>query len=188
MWSNCFSASTNARLLWDPDSGPIVHRGRKDRQPGGGCLGAPQADPPLPPARGSHRYFPGDSAGLFPTCPSLAIPCSGVAGSPPPLFIPTPPGFLPLANQQLFRSPRRASPSSLPGRLSRALSLGTIPSLTRAGKRRRGAAGGAGRQLGSRWQAVQGLPPPLAEGLSHSEPVSLKSNEAGRSRPRLAGP
>ena len=50
------------------------------------------------------------------------------------LFVPTPPGFLPIANHQLFRSPRRASPSSLPGRLSRALSLGTIPSLTRAGK------------------------------------------------------
>ncbi|XP_015446863.2 transmembrane protein 201, partial [Pteropus alecto] len=79
-----------------------------------------------------RRYFPGDSASLFPTYPSLAIPCSSVAGSSPSLFIPTPPGFLPLANQQLFRSPRRASPSSLPGRLSRALSLGTIPSLTRA--------------------------------------------------------
>ncbi|XP_044625566.2 transmembrane protein 201 isoform X1 [Equus asinus] len=79
-----------------------------------------------------RRYFPGDSAGLFPTSPSLAIPCPSVAGSSPSLFIPTPPGFLPLANQQLFRSPRRASPSSLPGRLSRALSLGTIPPLTRA--------------------------------------------------------
>ncbi|KAF5917360.1 hypothetical protein HPG69_006954 [Diceros bicornis minor] len=78
------------------------------------------------------KYFLGDSASLFPTSPSLAIPCPSVAGSSPSLFIPTPPGFLPLANQQLFRSPRRASPSSLPGRLSRALSLGTIPSLTRA--------------------------------------------------------
>ncbi|XP_072831548.1 transmembrane protein 201 [Vicugna pacos] len=79
-----------------------------------------------------RRYFPGDSAGLFPTSPGLAIPCPSVTGSSPSLFIPTPPGFLPLANQQLFRTPRRASPSSLPGRLSRALSLGTIPSLTRA--------------------------------------------------------
>ncbi|XP_053432024.1 transmembrane protein 201 [Nycticebus coucang] len=79
-----------------------------------------------------RRYYPGDSAGLFPTSPSLAIPCPSVGGSSPSLFIPTPPGFLPLANQQLFRSPRRASPSSLPGRLSRALSLGTIPSLMRA--------------------------------------------------------
>lgn len=79
-----------------------------------------------------RRYFPGDSAGLFPTCPSLAMSCPSVTGSSPSLFIPTPPGFLPLANQQLFRSSRRASPSSLPGRLNRALSLGTIPSLTRA--------------------------------------------------------
>ncbi|XP_019495380.1 PREDICTED: transmembrane protein 201 isoform X3 [Hipposideros armiger] len=79
-----------------------------------------------------RRYFPGDSAGLFPARPSLAIPCPSVTGSSPSLFIPAPPGFLPLANQQLFRSPRRASPSSLPSHLSRALSLGTIPSLTRA--------------------------------------------------------
>ncbi|XP_057558716.1 transmembrane protein 201 isoform X2 [Hippopotamus amphibius kiboko] len=80
-----------------------------------------------------RRYFLGDSAGLFPAGPSLAIPCPSITGpSPPSLLVPTPPGFLPLTNQQLFRSPRRASPSSLPGRLSRALSLGTIPSLTRA--------------------------------------------------------
>ncbi|XP_006885836.1 PREDICTED: transmembrane protein 201 [Elephantulus edwardii] len=76
-----------------------------------------------------RRYFPGDPAGLFPTIPNLAIPYSGVRGASPAMFIPTPPGFL--TNQQLFRSPPRASPSSLPGRLHRALSLGTIPSLTR---------------------------------------------------------
>ncbi|XP_043779535.1 transmembrane protein 201 isoform X2 [Cervus elaphus] len=81
-----------------------------------------------------RRCFPGDSAGLFPTSPSLAVPCPSlsITGPSPSLFVPAPPGFLPIANQQLFRSPRRASPSSLPGRLSRALSLGTIPSLTRA--------------------------------------------------------
>ncbi|XP_003471490.2 transmembrane protein 201 isoform X1 [Cavia porcellus] len=79
-----------------------------------------------------RRCFPGDATGFFPTGPSLAMPSPSVTGSSPALFVPTPPGFLPLANQQLFRSPRRASPSSLPGRLSRALSLGTIPSLTRA--------------------------------------------------------
>ncbi|KAF4018443.1 hypothetical protein G4228_010363 [Cervus hanglu yarkandensis] len=81
-----------------------------------------------------RRCFPGDSAGLFPTGPSLAVPCPSlsITGPSPSLFVPAPPGFLPIANQQLFRSPRRASPSSLPGRLSRALSLGTIPSLTRA--------------------------------------------------------
>ncbi|XP_049733805.1 transmembrane protein 201 isoform X1 [Elephas maximus indicus] len=79
-----------------------------------------------------RRYFPGDPTGLFPTVPSLTIPCPGVGGASPALLIPTPPGFLPLTSQQLFRSPRRASPSSLPGRLHRALSLGTMPSLTRA--------------------------------------------------------
>uniref|UniRef100_A0A8C6DBK1 Transmembrane protein 201 n=1 Tax=Moschus moschiferus TaxID=68415 RepID=A0A8C6DBK1_MOSMO len=81
-----------------------------------------------------RRCFPGDSAGLLPTSPSLAVPCPSlsITGPSPSLFIPPPPGFLPTASQQLFRSPRRASPSSLPGRLSRALSLGTIPSLTRA--------------------------------------------------------
>ncbi|XP_054435774.1 transmembrane protein 201 [Pteronotus mesoamericanus] len=78
-----------------------------------------------------RRYLPGDPAGLFPVGPSLAIPCPAVTGSSS-LLLPAPPGFLPLANQQLFRPPRRASPSSLPGRLSRALSLGTLPSLTRA--------------------------------------------------------
>ncbi|XP_055471122.1 transmembrane protein 201 [Psammomys obesus] len=78
-----------------------------------------------------RRYFSGDSASLFPSSPSLAMPCPSVTASPAPVFIPTPPGFLPLTKQQLFRSPRRASPSSLPGRLNRALSLGTIPSLTR---------------------------------------------------------
>ncbi|XP_036033990.1 transmembrane protein 201 [Onychomys torridus] len=78
-----------------------------------------------------RRYFSGDSASLFPSGPSLAMPCPSITASPASLFIPTPPGFLPLTKQQLFRSPRRVSPSSLPGRLSRALSLGTIPSLTR---------------------------------------------------------
>ena len=95
---------------------------------------------PRPPGL-SHRCFPGDSVGLFPTGPSLTgpsltTPCPSlsITGPSPSLFVPSPPGFLPITNQQLFRSPRRASPSSLPGRLSRALSLGTIPSLTRTGK------------------------------------------------------
>ncbi|XP_004639694.2 transmembrane protein 201 [Octodon degus] len=79
-----------------------------------------------------RRCFPGDTVGFFPASPGLALPRPTVPGSSPALFVPTPPGFLPLTNQQLFRSPRRASPSSLPGRLSRALSLGTIPNLTRA--------------------------------------------------------
>ncbi|XP_004470660.2 transmembrane protein 201 [Dasypus novemcinctus] len=79
-----------------------------------------------------RRCFPGDAAGLFPASAGLAVPCLSVGGPSPSLFVPSPPGFLPLAGQQLFRAPRRASPSSLPGRLSRALSLGTVPSLTRA--------------------------------------------------------
>lgn len=83
---------------------------------------------------GPCRYFSGDAASLFPSSPSLAVPYPSVTASPASLFIPTPPGFLPLTKQQLFRSPHRVSPSSLPGRLSRALSLGTIPSLTRTGK------------------------------------------------------
>ncbi|XP_034358344.1 transmembrane protein 201 isoform X2 [Arvicanthis niloticus] len=78
-----------------------------------------------------RRYFSGDSTSLFPSSPSLAVPYPSVTASPASLFVPTPPGFLPLTKQHLFRSPRRVSPSSLPGRLSRALSLGTIPSLTR---------------------------------------------------------
>lgn len=83
---------------------------------------------------GPCRYFPGDSASLIPSSPSLAVPYPSVPASPASLLIPTPPGFLHLTKQQLFRSPRRVSPSSLPGRLSRALSLGTVPSLTRTGK------------------------------------------------------
>lgn len=134
------SASTNARLLWDPDSGPPCAEG--EGTAGGGRSRALQADLSLPAA--SCRYLPGDPAGLLPTCPGLAIPYPSVAASSPSLFLPTSPGFLPLTNQQLFRSPRRASPSSLPGRLSRALSLGTIPSLTRAGKRHLGISGHAG--------------------------------------------
>ncbi|XP_060614931.2 transmembrane protein 201 isoform X2 [Anolis sagrei] len=54
---------------------------------------------------------------------------------PPPLpspaaFFPARPYALPFA-PPLFRSPRRTSSSSLPGRLNRALSLGTTPSLAR---------------------------------------------------------
>ncbi|XP_042335040.1 transmembrane protein 201 isoform X2 [Sceloporus undulatus] len=47
------------------------------------------------------------------------------------VFVPTPPSLLPFTHQQHFRSPRRTSSCSLPGRLNRALSLGTIPSLAR---------------------------------------------------------
>lgn len=139
MWSDCFSASTNARLPWGLYSGPTLHGGRGAGTRAEAVSRASGADPPsLPCPMGSCRYFPDDSAGLFPTSPGLAIPCPSAAS--PPLFMPTPPGFAPLAQQQLFRSPCRARPSSLPGRLSRALSLGTTPSLTRTGKRHSGVA------------------------------------------------
>uniref|UniRef100_A0A4X2MCH3 Transmembrane protein 201 n=1 Tax=Vombatus ursinus TaxID=29139 RepID=A0A4X2MCH3_VOMUR len=76
-----------------------------------------------------RRYLSGDSNAYFPGSNGLAFPYPPVS---PTLFVPAPPTFFHLTNQQLFRSPRRTSSSSLPGRLNRALSLGTIPSLTRA--------------------------------------------------------
>ncbi|NXC03755.1 TM201 protein, partial [Orthonyx spaldingii] len=83
-------------------------------------------------ATGQRRYRPrrflsGDSITVFPNGPGTAFPSPATS-----LFVPTPPSILHLTNQQLFRSPRRTSSSSLPGRLNRALSLGTIPSLARA--------------------------------------------------------
>ncbi|XP_035757731.1 transmembrane protein 201 isoform X3 [Egretta garzetta] len=74
-----------------------------------------------------RRYLSGDSITLFPSGTGTGFPSSATS-----LFVPTPPSILQLTNQQLFRSPRRTSSSSLPGRLNRALSLGTIPSLARA--------------------------------------------------------
>uniref|UniRef100_A0A8C5S7Q9 Transmembrane protein 201 n=1 Tax=Laticauda laticaudata TaxID=8630 RepID=A0A8C5S7Q9_LATLA len=73
-----------------------------------------------------RRFSPGDQVAMFPSSAkfSFAYP------SPPLPFIPSPPSILQL-NQRLFCSPRRTSSSSLPGRLNRALSLGTIPSLAR---------------------------------------------------------
>ncbi|XP_034294766.1 transmembrane protein 201 [Pantherophis guttatus] len=73
-----------------------------------------------------RRFSPGDQLAAFPGSAefSFAYP------SPPLPFIPSPPSILQL-NQRLFCSPRRTSSSSLPGRLNRALSLGTIPSLAR---------------------------------------------------------
>ncbi|XP_032087769.1 transmembrane protein 201 [Thamnophis elegans] len=73
-----------------------------------------------------RRFSSGDQAAIFPSSAefSFAYP------SPPLPFIPSPPSILQL-NQRLFCSPRRTSSSSLPGRLNRALSLGTIPSLAR---------------------------------------------------------
>ncbi|NXH47581.1 TM201 protein, partial [Dicaeum eximium] len=74
-----------------------------------------------------RRYLSGDSISVFPSGPGTAFPSPATS-----LFVPTPPSILHLTSQQLFSSPRRTSSSSLPGRLHRALSLGTIPSLARA--------------------------------------------------------
>uniref|UniRef100_A0A670YIJ3 Transmembrane protein 201 n=1 Tax=Pseudonaja textilis TaxID=8673 RepID=A0A670YIJ3_PSETE len=73
-----------------------------------------------------RRFSSGDQVAMFPSSAefSFAYP------SPPHPFVPSPPSILQL-NQRLFCSPRRTSSSSLPGRLNRALSLGTIPSLAR---------------------------------------------------------
>lgn len=67
---------------------------------------------------------------------------SSMYGGPPAFlpvpgstFVPTPPPNLShLISRQQSQRARKASPSSLPGRLNRALSLGTIPSLTRTGQ------------------------------------------------------
>ncbi|XP_061114978.1 transmembrane protein 201-like isoform X1 [Conger conger] len=77
-----------------------------------------------------RRYLSGSSLGSFysgqpapPLAPSLSESSS---------FVPTPPPNLShLLSRQLNHRVRKASPSSLPGRLNRALSLGTIPSLAR---------------------------------------------------------
>ncbi|XP_077168662.1 transmembrane protein 201 isoform X2 [Paroedura picta] len=76
----------------------------------------------------SRRYPPADPVAAFPNSAGMAFP---YPPAPPSVFIPTPPSVLPLTSQQFFHSPRRTSSSSLPGRLNRALSLGTIPSLAR---------------------------------------------------------
>ncbi|XP_030590318.1 transmembrane protein 201 [Archocentrus centrarchus] len=68
-----------------------------------------------------RRYLAGSSAVPPLSSPDLAD-----------TFIPIPPPNLSqLINRQHSHHERKASPSSLPGRLSRALCLGTIPSLTR---------------------------------------------------------
>ncbi|XP_051517437.1 transmembrane protein 201-like isoform X1 [Myxocyprinus asiaticus] len=76
-----------------------------------------------------RRYLSGFSSELYYSNHSpLSAPVSGSS-----TFILTPPQNLSqlLIRQQSHRT-RKVPPSSLPGRLNRALSLGTIPSLTRA--------------------------------------------------------
>ncbi|XP_051946715.1 transmembrane protein 201-like isoform X2 [Xyrauchen texanus] len=78
---------------------------------------------------GHVRYLSGFSSELYYSShSSLSAPVSGSSN-----FIPMPPPNLSqlLIRQQSHRT-RKVPPSSLPGRLNRALSLGTIPSLARA--------------------------------------------------------
>ncbi|XP_041062384.1 transmembrane protein 201 isoform X2 [Carcharodon carcharias] len=75
----------------------------------------------------ARRYLSGESVNSFCSDGALSPCASSLASS----FIPIPPSIPQLARQQLCRTTRRNSPCSLPGRLNRALSLGTIPSLTR---------------------------------------------------------
>ncbi|KAJ1145139.1 hypothetical protein NDU88_011431 [Pleurodeles waltl] len=72
-----------------------------------------------------RRFLSGDSLTPF----QNTVPRDS---SDPLPFLLTPPGMLQMMNQNFYRNPRRSSPSSLRGRLNRALSLGTIPSLARA--------------------------------------------------------
>ncbi|XP_053547414.1 transmembrane protein 201 isoform X3 [Bombina bombina] len=77
---------------------------------------------------GRIRFTSGNTVSTFGSVVSTGG--SGLSSFPSPLLS-TPPGLLQLVNQQMYQSQRKSSPSSLPGRLSRALSLGTIPSLSR---------------------------------------------------------
>ncbi|KAM9350841.1 transmembrane protein 201 [Symphorus nematophorus] len=83
---------------------------------------------PLGPRRARYRrYLAGSSAvPPFSWQPPLLSPDLADTFVPAP-----PPNLSKLINRQQSPRERKASPSSLPGRLSRALSLGTIPSLTR---------------------------------------------------------
>nr|XP_046252760.1 transmembrane protein 201 [Scatophagus argus] len=83
---------------------------------------------PLGPRRARYRrYLAGSSAAPpFSSQPPLLSPDLADSFFPIP-----PPNLSKLINRQQSPRERKASPSSLPGRLSRALSLGTIPSLSR---------------------------------------------------------
>ncbi|XP_034551636.1 transmembrane protein 201 [Notolabrus celidotus] len=82
---------------------------------------------PLGPRKARYgRYLPGSSAAPITGQPPLFS--NGQADA----FIPSlPPNISMLINRQQTPRDRKASPSSLPGRLNRALCLGTIRSLTR---------------------------------------------------------
>ncbi|XP_066547357.1 transmembrane protein 201 isoform X2 [Amia ocellicauda] len=77
----------------------------------------------------ARRYLSGGSLTSFYNGDTTLL-SSALSGHS--VFIPMPPPNLShLISHQLSHRVRKASPSSLPGRLNRALSLGTIPSLTR---------------------------------------------------------
>lgn len=76
---------------------------------------------PLGSRRARYRRYLSNT--FQPPLPSLDLTDS--------IILTPPPNLCKLINQQSPRE-RKASPSSLPGRLNRALSLGTIPTLTRA--------------------------------------------------------
>ncbi|XP_047225217.1 transmembrane protein 201 isoform X1 [Girardinichthys multiradiatus] len=77
-----------------------------------------------------RRYLAGSSA--VPPFSSQLPPFHPPDGADP--FILTPPPYISeLISRQHGPRERKASPSTLPGRLSRALCLGTVPSLTRTG-------------------------------------------------------
>ncbi|KAG8002748.1 hypothetical protein GBF38_015302, partial [Nibea albiflora] len=83
---------------------------------------------PLGPRRARYRRYLSGSYAVPPYSSQAPFLSPDLADS----FIPTPPPNLSkLINHQQSPRERKASPSSLPGRLNRALCLGTIPSLTR---------------------------------------------------------
>ncbi|XP_047462407.1 transmembrane protein 201 [Mugil cephalus] len=83
---------------------------------------------PLGPRRARYRRYLAGGSAAPPFSSQAPLHSSGAAEA----FVPTPPPNLSwLINHRHGPRERKASPSSLPGRLSRALCLGTIPSLTR---------------------------------------------------------
>ncbi|KAM8754754.1 transmembrane protein 201 [Acanthopagrus schlegelii] len=83
---------------------------------------------PLGPRRARYRRYLAGSSAAPPFSSQSPFLSPDLADS----FIPTPPPNLSqLINRQQSPRERKVSPSSLPGRLNRALSLGTIPSLSR---------------------------------------------------------
>ena len=76
MWSDCFSASTNARLLWDPNSGPTLHGGGGRRWAEATSKTLHADPPPLSPA---HRLLQ-----VPPRRPSRPFPRVSQPGGPMP--------------------------------------------------------------------------------------------------------